>query len=326
MSRYYRKRYYKRRYYSNSYDTGGDINPVGALILLFLASIGFVIKFIYDNFIWVLVALLLIIIITILIKRKQIKNHFINKHNRKVERKIIRKSQLYAGIVEVNDKYNINGFVPFTDRYQVAYKSNLETSNLDDYLLMTIHTKYDLLKSYKLAFEQSKQNYDNYEKEYESLKQYINEHEAETLKLKASDYIECANKIYGELKNNNRPEFRIDIYLDYSSNKGFVSASKNKTYNEEQFLMFLNEYSSLKNFNKLNEISARIERAKVSESLRYDVLKRDNFKCQICGATAQDGAKLQVDHIIPVSKGGKTEMSNLQTLCSRCNAGKSDKM
>ena len=326
MSRYYRKRYYKKRYYRNSYDTGGDINPVGVLTLFFLATIGIIIKFIRENFLWILLGFLLIIIIVIIIKRKQIKNYFVNRHNRKVERRIIKKSQLYAGIVEVNDKYNINGFVPFVDRYQVAYKSNLETGNLDDYLLMTMHTKYDSLKSYKLAFDQSRQNYENYEREYESLRQYINDSEAERLKLKVSDYVECANKMFEQLKNNNKPEFRVDIYLDYSSNKGFVNESKSKTYNEEQFSMILNEYLSLKNVNKLNEISARIERSKVSESLRYDVLKRDNFRCQICGATAQDGAKLQVDHIVPVSKGGKTEMSNLQTLCSRCNAGKSDKM
>ena len=35
--------------------------------------------------------------------------------------------------------------------------------------------------------------------------------------------------------------------------------------------------------------------------------------------------KLHVDHIKPVSKGGKTELSNLRTLCERCNLGKSDK-
>jgi len=66
------------------------------------------------------------------------------------------------------------------------------------------------------------------------------------------------------------------------------------------------------------------ERNKMDKSIRYDVLKRDGFKCKICGANGND-SKLHVDHIIPVSKGGKTEMGNLQTLCQKCNAGKSDK-
>lgn len=68
------------------------------------------------------------------------------------------------------------------------------------------------------------------------------------------------------------------------------------------------------------------ERNKMSASLRYDVLARDGFRCQICGATQDDGRKLHVDHIVPVSHGGRTEMSNLRTLCDRCNLGKGSKI
>ena len=68
------------------------------------------------------------------------------------------------------------------------------------------------------------------------------------------------------------------------------------------------------------------ERAKMTSSLRYDVLRRDGFKCVLCGSSAQDGVKLEVDHIHPVSKGGKTELGNLRTLCDRCNRGKSNKL
>ncbi|SDN61130.1 HNH endonuclease [Paenibacillus sp. yr247] len=63
-----------------------------------------------------------------------------------------------------------------------------------------------------------------------------------------------------------------------------------------------------------------------SIKLRFDVLKRDMFKCCICGASpAKDASiELHLDHIIPWSKGGETEINNLQSLCSRCNLGKSD--
>ena len=67
---------------------------------------------------------------------------------------------------------------------------------------------------------------------------------------------------------------------------------------------------------------------KISDKMRYQVLKRDNFKCCTCGASpAKDPAvELHIDHVIPWSKGGKTEFDNLQTLCSKCNLGKSDSM
>ena len=68
------------------------------------------------------------------------------------------------------------------------------------------------------------------------------------------------------------------------------------------------------------------QRALLTDSLRYDILERDGRRCRMCGATVEDGVKLHVDHIIPVSKGGRTEPSNLQVLCSRCNRGKSNKL
>ena len=67
-----------------------------------------------------------------------------------------------------------------------------------------------------------------------------------------------------------------------------------------------------------------LERSKVTPSLRYDVLKRDNFRCQLCGKSGKD-ILLEVDHILPISKGGKTEWSNLRTLCKECNRGKGAK-
>lgn len=60
--------------------------------------------------------------------------------------------------------------------------------------------------------------------------------------------------------------------------------------------------------------------------LRFKVLQRDKFKCCSCGASpAKDpGVVLHVDHIFPWSKGGETVLENLQTLCSKCNGGKSN--
>lgn len=66
----------------------------------------------------------------------------------------------------------------------------------------------------------------------------------------------------------------------------------------------------------------------VKLGLRYDVLKRDRFRCVSCGASPAThvGCNLQVDHIIPWSKGGKTIAENLRTLCKLCNLGKGAKL
>ncbi len=58
----------------------------------------------------------------------------------------------------------------------------------------------------------------------------------------------------------------------------------------------------------------------ISPRLRFIVFERDCNRCCACGATSST-VELEVDHIIPYSKGGETVLENLQTLCKRCNRG-----
>lgn len=62
-----------------------------------------------------------------------------------------------------------------------------------------------------------------------------------------------------------------------------------------------------------------------SLSVRFMVLKRDNFSCVACGRSPATvpGLVLEIDHMLPWSKGGETVPKNLQTLCFDCNRGKS---
>ncbi len=56
---------------------------------------------------------------------------------------------------------------------------------------------------------------------------------------------------------------------------------------------------------------------------RFEVLKRDGFTCTYCGRQPPE-ISLQVDHVIPWSKGGTHALANLRTACVECNLGKSD--
>jgi hypothetical protein len=65
-------------------------------------------------------------------------------------------------------------------------------------------------------------------------------------------------------------------------------------------------------------------RRSLPTSLRFAILKRDNYRCQICGVAADDGpeVRLHVDHKKAHSKGGPAVADNLWTLCAECNGGK----
>lgn len=66
------------------------------------------------------------------------------------------------------------------------------------------------------------------------------------------------------------------------------------------------------------------EKRGIPMKLRYQVLARDYFKCVICGRSpaTHTGIVLHIDHITPFSKGGKTVLENLRSLCQNCNWGK----
>ena len=68
--------------------------------------------------------------------------------------------------------------------------------------------------------------------------------------------------------------------------------------------------------------SGLIDFSNVSSGIRYQVLKRDRT-CRLCGAGPDDSV-LPVDHIVPRSQGGSSELDNLQVLCQVCNLGKSN--
>jgi len=70
-----------------------------------------------------------------------------------------------------------------------------------------------------------------------------------------------------------------------------------------------------------------VRRKKVPLDVRWSVLKRDNYRCVVCGASpaVDHSVRLEVDHIVPVAKGGSNDLGNLRTLCQNCNVGKSDK-
>jgi hypothetical protein len=99
----------------------------------------------------------------------------------------------------------------------------------------------------------------------------------------------------------------------------------------EAFISYIN--SSQENMigatieiNKNNEgkTATRKTSRDINLRLRFHVLKRDHFRCVCCGKMPGPELDLHVDHIIPFSKGGETAKDNLQTLCSKCNLGKSN--
>ncbi len=94
----------------------------------------------------------------------------------------------------------------------------------------------------------------------------------------------------------------------------------------ESFVAYANESEYINNTEAIPDEPKLNSGRDPSLRLRFKVLKRDNFSCRQCGASPAKAllVELHVDHIKPWSKGGQTDIDNLQTLCCSCNLGKSN--
>lgn len=241
--------------------------------------------------------------------------------------KVKNQSFFYKKIVFLNDNFELDYFIKQIE-FHKKYKSKaaVQKASLEDAAIQYISENLVYVEKLIEEYKKSEKQYENYKK---ALKKIL-ETEFDYSRIKVNkilfssleNFINLETKMIKKIIFDNKNLLSLYVYVDYTSPKGRNYWCKDFTYSVSNILDYIKTVKHHEEYMK----SAKYQRSILSDSLRYDVLKRDNFTCQICGASSKkDGVKLEVDHIFPVSKGGKTEMKNLQTLCERCNRGKSDK-
>lgn len=162
----------------------------------------------------------------------------------------------------------------------------------------------------------AKQIIENYKAEY---KQYLGD---------VPEYImeEDEAGFYSRLGFANIDEsvLTVEYKFAYTSSGGMAQRAFTVPMTEETIAELINVLQS-----KLTASAfVKEQRTLMTKKLREFIKKRDNFTCCSCGNSVQKEPNLllEIDHIIPVSKGGFTQEDNLQTLCWKCNRAKSNKI
>ena len=176
--------------------------------------------------------------------------------------------------------------------------------------------KLQLLIEELESLREAKQIIDNYKQEYQ---QYIEN---------VPDYIMDNDEtgFYTRLGFANIDEsvLTVEYRFSYTSGGGFAQRSFTVPMTEEIIVELIEMLED-----KLTEKAfAKEQRALMTKKLRETIKARDNYTCCTCGNSTyvEPNLLLEIDHIIPIAKGGLTEESNLQTLCWKCNRSKSDKI
>ena len=119
--------------------------------------------------------------------------------------------------------------------------------------------------------------------------------------------------------------YSVGVYLKLTNINGDYITSKSNRFSMSELCELIDRVNDKNgdfyNDKEIWESICRVERGKVSKKLRFAIYERDGWRCRKCGRRTDD---LEIDHIIPIAKGGKTVPDNLQTLCRRCNKEKGD--
>ena len=131
-------------------------------------------------------------------------------------------------------------------------------------------------------------------------------------------------KIFESLVQKPCLDFYITICLCLTKINGAYVEDKEETFESDEIEKIIEQIMDKDGEFYLNQSIwdsiCRVERAKVSNKMRFSIYNRDGNRCRKCGSRRN----LEIDHIYPISKGGKTVYDNLQTLCRECNLKKSN--
>jgi len=280
---------------------------------------------VFTNMIIVVLAILTIVAVLFLIINigKAIRTLYL-RHVTKINKKVARISNNINHLRMINSKYGFTRLNDYHRRIVVPVRSlqRYRKTFGEDVLQYYIEQDVDSLRGDIDMAIKTAAHYKEYIQEAGALNFDTDKAFLKQEKLSSHRFKRYERKLLRRMTIKNPTSVTAAIKICYSSPRGRNSYQKTGLYHYDDLVCAYKTWSRKSKY----RISARYERSLMSDSLRYDVLKRDHFRCCICGTSKDDGAKLHVDHIIPVSRGGKTVMSNLQTLCERCNLGKSNKL
>ncbi len=240
----------------------------------------------------------------------------INNRNDKVKEY----STKYKKILDINKEYDFKN----VDNELILEENEFSIKSFNDILakqvlLYRIENNEDNIREWIENAIINEKLYKQYDTDIKSINDEMNTSLINKTGLDEKKFKKIEKNLIENIKyTDNVYKIRAHVIV-YFLNKDYTILNKKDRY------IFYDEiiqiYEEWKQGKKYNE-STKKERKLMNYSLRKEVLKRDGYKCCICGKTEKDGIRLEIDHIIPVSKGGQSTISNLQTLCSSCNAKK----
>lgn len=250
------------------------------------------------------------------------------RRNRKYVDFVNEHSLAIRAIKELNSKYQFSSIYPLIYKYCYDSTRNFENVSCKDYLIYQFHL--DTLSIRRII--KSRNNNISKEIDYKSkvdlTKDKLGNFDVSIEDLDEEKLRNIESIVFNDLIEKVNTDFYAEVHLYLTRGRMHrVIDEKKESFDLNEIIDALKSIDSSKVIDGRRFYSGevwgsieRVERAKVSNELRQEIFERDGYTCVICGSTEKES--LEIDHIKPISKGGKTEPGNLQTLCHDCNARK----
>ena len=226
----------------------------------------------------------------------------------------------------LNNEYHF--YNASTQYIQCTYDNEHSFADIScqDYLIYQLQYEQRKIKQQMIAIDKNRIDYEKYKNELSNLTQ-CGTYSTSYDKLNLEKLIKIEKAFLQQEIKQPTTNFSIAVCLYCSTINGSIYDRKSQVFNKNEVNNLI-ERVNHKNgtFFTDNEIwnaICRVERGKVSNKMRFSLYQRDGYRCLKCGIS-QEYANLEIDHIVPIAKGGKSTYNNLQTLCHRCNVAKGD--
>ncbi len=310
-----------RRRYKND----NSSKTIFLILLPFLLVLGFVyyiFDFILDNLEETLKILTIIVIVAILVITICI---IITRYSKKLNKFIFDHSIAVKELSKINDKYSFDNVHDITYSFTNDNEIYFSLISPVDYLIYELQFQRKTVKSLISSANRNAKEYQKYADEVKGITSH-NKYDADNLPFFKNLLFKREKSIFKSLVAHPSTSFSILVNLNLTNIRGYLRDRNSMMFSSEQILKIIDDMSDRTgeyyNNEDIWQSICKIERAKVTNKIRFHVFNRDGNRCVRCGSYAD----LEVDHIYPVSKGGKSNVDNLQTLCHRCNSLKSNKI
>lgn len=247
-------------------------------------------------------------------------------NNYKHEQFAIANSEMLNNVRAINKNYIFFAIKNFDMKQNYDNENFYHDISCQDYLVYElVFKKNEIKENIKNVLENQKQ-YKKYVYDINNITKFgIFKEKTDGLNLKK--LIKYEREQFQKEVLRPKTDFSIYVRLLRVDRNDHYKSSKTRSFSIEEIQKLITRVEQKRGSfyldNEIWESICRVERGKVSNKIRFAIYKRDGYRCKMCGRSG-DNNNLEIDHIIPISKGGKSTFDNLQTLCHDCNVKKGD--